>query len=397
MVTTYDAPSNTITVSDDPVTFTDINTDVGAPGVWEMLGSHQFLSGAFLVIANGGHVTDVGKSLYFSNGIATGSYARIIEVESGGKITLGNLLDAGRKSSDQGCVIGLLETTQTAPCIWGLSGSEMYFYSTIFLGFRSTLMGYLYNIYKGNIWNCMFDRLALKPFGDISGDVNVHNCNFFNVTIALFGPKNTTIDKVNTYDCANLMWTSTTQVVVATNVYSIGLTRLLRTGANFDPPGSVSFIDCDPDSWAILWNAGSTAPAYRKNTVNIQSLDKDNNGIEDLGVTLYDVDGNTTGGFSEQTTDANGQITEQIAIRGYCVYGQNNLDTNLTKEYSPHKLELKKGGWEADGGEFTLDEIINWRVHLNQSQPIRLLDGEPILALRPESAKHDRIIHTRIS
>lgn len=369
MATTYDAPSNTITVSDDPVSFTDINTDVGAPGVWEMLGANQFLSGAFLVIASGGHVEDVGNSLYFSNGIAAQNGDDIIRIQNGGKMTLGNLLDAGRKSSDQGCLIGLLETTFNRPHIICDAGSEVYLYSSTIMGFRATFSGQLYNPREGRIWNCTFDRYALKPLATLADGVDVFNCNFYNPGVPLFGPTRTVINKVNCFDVTNIAYYTSNVEAEVSNIYSRGETDLFRTGANFDSCG-FSFIDCDPDSWSIGWNAGSTGLAYRKYTVNIELLDKDNNAIQATGaVRLLDVDGNTTGGFTWVDTDANGQITEQTAIRGYCDKNNSDLDSDLTKDYSAspgHKLEVKVSGYKSYECQFTLDEPIDWRIRMEK-------------------------------
>jgi hypothetical protein len=108
-------------------------------------------------------------------------------------------------------------------------------------------------------------------------------------------------------------------------------------------------------------NAAGTT--YLQFTVDIHIADKNGANIPGASVLCNDKDGNTTGGFAAQTTDANGNITTQY------IYRQKWVGTSETEtDYSPHKFTISKAGYQTLVLEnITVSAPIKWHLELNPS------------------------------
>jgi len=112
-----------------------------------------------------------------------------------------------------------------------------------------------------------------------------------------------------------------------------------------------------------------------------------NEAIEGATVTLWDKD--DTELFSVSTGSL-GTITEQTVSYGY--YTVATGDT--LQSYSPHKLEIKAGGYKTYTKTFTLDEKIDWRIRLYRHTDVIFVDTQPALNLNPHNPQNQ--LYTRL-
>lgn len=125
---------------------------------------------------------------------------------------------------------------------------------------------------------------------------------------------------------------------------------------------------------------------YVKFTLDVHVSDYNTgNNISGATVTLYDTDGAEV--FST-TTDSNGEITQQEITYRYIYYN------NVTKTYSPHKLIVKKAGYQTEQDIFDMDEKKSLQISLQKAKDIVFVDGQPALNLSasdPESELFKRL------
>jgi hypothetical protein len=139
------------------------------------------------------------------------------------------------------------------------------------------------------------------------------------------------------------------------SVLSAGSTALVDINAN----STLNLIDCTADSWTMDFSNAS-AKCYEKYTFNIKLCDKD--GVAILGATVDCEDTTTTAVWTAGTitTDASGNIAEQIIQYRSWVGTSETLTT-----YSPHKFTISKAGYETlviPG--VTVSAPIKWTVQL---------------------------------
>jgi len=156
--------------------------------------------------------------------------------------------------------------------------------------------------------------------------------------------------------------------------------------------GTLSLIDADSDTWAIKWRADPPYESYgsvdRKYTMNLKVLDKDGNPVEGATVTLCDKDGTQI--FST-TTDINGEIPEQTVL--YARYKQDHPSVGtIATIYSPHKLEVKKAGYQDYQITFTLDNKIDWKIKLAKAVSVFLSFGRPVVNLKKTDPENKNVM-----
>jgi hypothetical protein len=155
--------------------------------------------------------------------------------------------------------------------------------------------------------------------------------------------------------------------------------------------GVVSLIDADSDTWTVRWRVApweSYGSVDRKYTLNLKVLDKNGNPIEGATVTLWDKNGTQV--FSV-TTDVNGQIPEQTVL--YARYEQDLPGTGtITTIYSPHKLEIKKAGYQDYQKEFTLDNKVDWKIKLAKAVGVFLDFGRPVINLKKTDPENKNVL-----
>jgi len=329
--------------------------------IWDYGGGVYKLDALFEV--GGGSATyfiDTNKVIILSAGLITAG-GIIIDVKADATFILGEVDTLANKTTKNGCVIRALETTTYGTSIYGRADSTIYLYSLSFYGAdtyagRTDIRGAL------RVWNYFSSgHCALSLMGN-AGDVYNYQNTGGNVGLEAI---TASIDKINLMSIlyyALSVLTSTS--ITASNVYArdIGVSLIRYSGSTEDS----NLIDIDTDNWQITWQgANGAAKVYRKNTVNIHVTDKDGANLAGVSILCEDQDGNTTGGFAAVTTAANGTIAEQTISRGYCNTSNINLDTDLTKDYSPHKFTLSKAGYKTLVlDNITVDGAIDWHKEL---------------------------------
>ena len=215
---------------------------------------------------------------------------------------------------------------------------------------------------SAKIYNCSINRMTLGTgFGSAC---EIYNTIHMDGIAYVFANAACSIDNVWAANPASrAFYFSGSSIFTVSNTTVLNTAILVRLESNFT--GSGNLIDCTPLLWTLSWNGTPAGLVYRKNKVNIHVADKDGANLAGVAVVCEDADGNTTGGFASTDTDANGNITEQTIIRGYCNYNNANLDSDLTKDYSPHKFTLSAPGYETlILDNITVDSPIDWHLEL---------------------------------
>jgi len=123
---------------------------------------------------------------------------------------------------------------------------------------------------------------------------------------------------------------------------------------------TANFYIIDTDwKWIGYFHYSSSAKVYRQYTFNLKVVDENGNPINDAKVKVYNKSGNLV---LENTTDADGQIPEQIITRGY--YDQAHGNTLV--DFSPHMCVVEKEGYETYTIQFTPTEAIDWQISLKK-------------------------------
>jgi len=303
------------------------------------------------------HFADTNKVIICSDFLGGG--AHMFYTFNAANFTLGEVVTEGNKTTKNGCVVKYLGTANANIFNGQNSSDNTYLYSTRISG---VALSYSRNRIR-RIWNCTTNKLGMV----LPSTSDIYN---FYTEDGATGLENTaaSMDKVFISSYTQAMSVSTATVLVTSSVIG-GCTNLIYcvNSAGNNP----TVVDLTTNTWQIVWAGSNNAGCnvYRKNTVNIHVSDKDGTDLATVAVVCEDQDGNTTGGFASVNTDANGDIAEQTIIRGYCDLNNSNLDSDLTKDYSPHKFTISKAGYETLILEnITVDAPIVWHLEL---QPIR--------------------------
>lgn len=359
------------TIDASGITFTD-NAGGGFSGnlqvtqpqwgtIWDY-GDGIYRLEAMLYLGNGAstYFTETNKVVIIGDFLVAGKRAFL--VYGSGNFTLGAVATEGDKTTKNGCLVRVIDTdTSSTSIVEGWSGASVYLYSLKVLGSDAYAGREQFKGVITRMWNCAFD--GFSALTSVSG-CDVHNLSITGGHTCISASENCTFARINLTDCLYYALSTTTTVTLSNCIirnFSSNLIRMIGAAGN-----TASLVDMDTDIWSIYWtgsNAG--AYAYRKNTVNIHVSDKDGANLENVAVICEDQDGNTTGGFTSVNTDANGDIAEQTISRGYCDLNNADLDSDLTKDYSPHKFTLSKAGYETLILEnITVDSPIVWHLEL---------------------------------
>ena len=338
MAISYDAPSNTITVTgyteETPCTFLDVwNADqAGGWGVVSKQGAVQFLFDCKLQIGDGSTETwfaDINKEILLENGISTATKDWKVYVKNNAHFRIGKLEDATAKTGSQGCSIVDLESTyEFTDMIGGHWGSDVELYASMFsapnmrvdLEFSSTVT--IYGCFATKNIMLHSTTLDLYKCSLCSGDTEAIY-NLLGVIDSLF---------ISDYESAINLYNLATDVTYR-DLTVRSCSYVSRSFVN--TVADLYLIDADVDSWAFVFHSSATGKVYRQYTFNLKVVDKNGTPINGATATLHDKDGNQI--FQVQT-GSDGTITEQTVTRGY--YDQTHGDA--LQDYAPFKLTLKK-------------------------------------------------------
>lgn len=359
----YNAGTNTITVTgyseETPCTFEDIyNADVG--GVWGVVTKAEpnVYSFAAKLIVSAGVLIDTNFIATWANGVMTGHYQICLYVKTGSIFRAGQIITEAKKSTRRGCVLHCGETSYIPYFISVSADSTLDLFSSFLSSVYRGIIG-LGSCPDVRIWNCLLGEQV--GFKGGAADADIFNTL---ITYPEYGVQDTQASLDRVFVCGKYgapIYVSGAVESVVTDPYVRDVLRILDS---YKLTGTGQIIDGDVDTWVIRWHSTAefeTGSIIRKHTVNVEVLDSDGTAIEAATVALVDADGTEV--FSE-ATDAGGVISEQTVTRGYCEFPDANLDTDLTKDYSPHTLTIIMAGKKTYTCDFTLDRPIDWTVAL---------------------------------
>lgn len=362
MAITYDAGSNTITVTGYtelvPCTFEDVyQADVS--GGWGVVTKQgvQYLVDCRLVIGDRSTTTwfiDTFKQVQFLGTAISVNQQILIEVKDYGNFRLGEIASVANKTGKKGCSI-LFTFSGYYPVMMKVTGEngvfELYdsnFTSTTNLRAETTCTGR-----QGKIYECTFLNILA-----ITGNLDCHRVTistpdrgvYANVEGAiyddLFIHDNTRYGAIFLFsglpDCAprNL------------KVRNVTAIARMHMGGAYDQ----SLINADADEWVISWSGSGTPKLFRKYEFDLKVVDQDGVAIQGATVTLYDKDENQV---FQVTTDAQGEISTQTVSHGY--FNQANGSTEQL--YSPFRLTVTKAGYANEEVQnIVLDEQTKLQV-----------------------------------
>ena len=283
-------------------------------------------------------------------------------------LQFGDVISVADKTTKDGCNLFVDEN----PAQWArflMSDGQVQFYSTNIT--LKTITAYLVAL-KGlsvdtRIWNCMFSEKVTLANCFSANIYNFHCVNGDSV-IRRMQP-DTVVERVGGNKMMCAIWWQTYDGTVR-DVWARNCDYGCRISSMGGLVKDCYLIDCDMDNWSNYWWAGSEQTTiYRQYSVNLEVVDKDGDAIENVEVVLYDKDNNKL--FSVES-DAAGKIVEQIVTYGtYCVD-----DGDVMTSKSPHKLTVRKRGFDKYEIVFECDEKIDWRIKLK-----RVIKGKGILKL----------------
>lgn len=388
---TYSAVANTISAvggsQSTPITFEDLyQADVlGGWGKVSKQATVQYSFSCKIVIGDGNTSTyfaDVGKQVVFFASSSTTTGESLIFVRAGATFTLGNQVNTGLKSSNQGCTIQSMINDGAFRYMIRNSGlPTINLYSCAFIS-GSTSSHVIYSSGGGKVWNCVFNEATQVALDPQSGA----GCDLFNC-IANAGANNLQItsgstNSIDRYSAIGVTrYLRFSQTGVAKNVYGRGATVVAFRIT--DTPGLIgTVVNCDVDSWTFAWDVAGTV--FRKYEFDLTVTDKDNSPVQGATVKLADKNGEV---FS-LTTDADGKIATQTVSRGY--YQQST--GNTLQEYGPHTLTVSKQGWQTFIKKFVLPEKTKWEIKLARAQLVFLDAGKPALNLNASDPENRHIL-----
>jgi hypothetical protein len=331
-------------------------------------------------VANGTatYFTDTKKQVTFP--VASGG--GIIQLKANGVLTLGTLLNAGRKTTANGCsilsTIAVSGSTGIALIYDDSVSGLAYLYGCFFSSIRPS---YVQPAHASRIYNCIGDNclVFIRDTGDYY-NIQVYNAKlYYNSSAYIIQTATATMDTLKAFDCAIGVYAQGSNNGIISNPYFRGLTYI---GKFYVYTGSMYLINSDTDTWAFDFGAGgNTGKIYRQYTFDLTVTDKNGTTISGATVTLKD---NTGATVFTVTTDANGKIATQTVTRGY--YDQAH--GNTLQDSSPHTLIITKAGGQKYVKTFALAEKTKWEIKLARAQTILNGLGQPIVdlnAIDPEN------------
>lgn len=151
---------------------------------------------------------------------------------------------------------------------------------------------------------------------------------------------------------------------VIENVHFTAIQRLKRFHN-----AQVQLINCEGPTNANILSFSPTGAGdkyvYRKFTLDLKVIDKDNNPVSGASVKIDNVDGTNV---VNVTTYANGTIDQQTitAYQKWWVYAEGWAMHE--KDFNDFTLQISKAGYQTYTKKFTLDEEIDWRIALTPAR-----------------------------
>ena len=225
---------------------------------------------------------------------------------------------------------------------------------------KSSLSGG-YNLGVGNLSFALQPSLYSLNINDFYIS-SVRNTFFFAAT-------NVSVDKLKIhYSYNGITINSLNPVVNITNLdLNYYLSAQINTGVT--QAGEVNIIN--PASNLVLVAIGNANCKIKEQyTVNINVADNNGAALSGVIINCYDQSGTACWTEGTVTTDANGDITEQIAT-----YKQWAGTSETLTTYSPHIFTFYKPGYivssDANYNNITINKPIDWHIEMHPARSIR--------------------------
>ena len=361
MAITYDAPSNTITVTgyteETPCTFEDIyQADVANGwGVVSKQGDSQYLFDACIVVGNDVNTSwlkDSAVQIEFSASCITANWQRpLIHVQNEGHFQLGTLLDATDKTTEDG--VSILDTEpQAHALIDSDANSEINLYGSLFActGYVSHFTINSDDTYKSQIYECQLDNVYISSVNS-SVDVTLSRITQKHTTYGIRYMGGVMDDVYLHSNGYALYWYGgcVTTGYSITNLKARNNTYLILAYSLSESDNSY-LINADVDNWNFSWANVQAGVIYRQYTFDAKCIDKNGNPIN--GVSAVGEYINPYGEAFSVSTGADGKIATQTTDHGF--FDQTHGDTEQLK--TPLKVTYSKKGLVTAVKYYVLDE-----------------------------------------
>jgi hypothetical protein len=356
MAITYDAPSNTITVTGytegTPCNFTDIyNADVaGAWGVVTRQCTDQFCFDCKVVIGDGSTATwfkdsqkhvlwtdlsvaeyDVGLRGRTNSHIET-EYCSFYVAQKWNAVTIGGT--SGEYAPD----------VKIDHCSFDAA------YGAGVCAIRWITDGYIKN-------SILKNTMIFQTGADI--DNVTEHLESSSATIYALGALSGTLSDIKVLKTVRgvLLYGSTGSTMKGLYMRNAS-TSDLNLWNNFNH--YIINADFQSSAWRLLYSASTSGTVYRQYELDLKVIDKDNVAINGATVKIWDKDSNLV---VDTTTNVSGVIATQTITRGY----YNKANGSTLQEASPHLIKIEKAGYTMYEADFTLGDKIDWLIALQTS------------------------------
>lgn len=300
---------------------------------WSEQCAKQFCSGVRIQIGDGvtdTYFSDKGCSLLFKDGITTANYQPLFYVSGTGKVVLGKMYNAARKTTIEGCFFIDLEDSRYQTMFSTAVGGETDIYGCTFV-FSIVIDRSRWK--NGNIWNCNFTCITSAGTSVTFDSCDVYNCYVAAGFEGFSTPTNCTISDVKIKDSPCRLVISTGAAIDFQNTDFNNATLQLDSRWS-----NATFTNCTHSNWSQLtWYSTSSGITRRRNTIDLRVTDDNGIPIEGATVTLLDKDDNEV--FAVET-DENGDIPTQTVNYAYATYANGTTWTT----YGPFTMTISKAG-----------------------------------------------------
>lgn len=307
-------------------------------------------------------LVDKNKQITFTREKTGDALKPTIQIGNYTHLRLGELIDAEKKITTNGCQILVTKVTSYDGGIG--KGSTSYSYVELYgcdINFAPhySQAAILSNV-SAKVYNCSF-----IGGGVYQCEPELFNCNIISAGHAVYYAS-PVIDNVAILNSGSLFRIrNITQCVNARGVYARGYDYVLSiytAAANNNIYASL--VDCDLETWGTISGYPAGDPAYinylyRKNSINIKLRNPEGAAIEGAAIVITDSAGDVV---MEKTSDETGAFEEQIIeVQRWTV---NGLNQKTFTDFNPFTITITKEGKQTYVDTVEILDKINWEIVL---------------------------------
>lgn len=354
----YNAGTNTATLSGAGTTTTLFADLVAADtaGGWGKFTANatgtQIQIGGKIVIGDGTNTatcSDINKQITIISGFLSGGNI-VFSIATKSTLTLGEVQNAGTKTTKNGCSIVDLEATNYhyLTSVVGTATVSLYSSSITASGTDKCI------IRANTVWNFHANNLGLAQI-ECKANGDYFNLNGNYIEYGVLTAASCTFNQIRQIGGYSPVRLYSSNSATVRNVYARNCNYAFRADT-VSSATNFYLVNHDTDTWVTQWYNANSATVYRQYEFDLQVCDNAESvsqgtvvPIEGADVTLYDKDGNEV--FNE-TSDEDGWIPTQTVSRGY----YNQANGNTLQDYGPHFLVVTKDGYEPYMDEYIISE-----------------------------------------